>query len=552
MSLRAPLMYCIPDETARVARAAFPKGNPYMRMYDELGPIYSNPLFAHLFPNNGQPAQDPARLALVLIMAFGEGLSDRQAADAVRSRIDWKYALALPLADPGFDSSVLSEFRSRLLAGQAERLLFDTLLDKLREHKLVKPSGRQRTDSTHVLAAIDVLNRLECIGETLRHTLNTLASVAPAWLRSWVPTVWFDRYGRRFEEYRLPPGKPERYALAAQIGADGRQVLQAVFAVEAPAWLREVPCVLLLQQVWEQQFYDVPSEQPMQWRKAEDLPAAPELISLPYDPEARYSKKRQTEWTGYKVHLTETCDAGLPNILTDVTTTPATTSDVSVLPEIQSQLAAQSLVPAEQIVDAGYISSDHLLTSRSTHAIDLIGPGAPDPSWQAKAGEGFGAAQFVMDWEAQQATCPEGKQSEIWLERQDRHGHATVQIRFAKSDCQGCQMRERCTQSVTQGRSLLVRERDHYEALQAARERQKTEVFKETYAKRAGIEGTISQGVHLGDLRRSRYVGLAKTRLMHLVLGAALNFMRVAAWLAEATRSRTRVSSFALLARAFG
>jgi hypothetical protein len=120
----------------------------------------------------------------------------------------------------------------------------------------------------------------------------------------------------------------------------------------------------------------------MQWRKAEDLPAAPELISLPYDPEARYSKKRQTEWTGYKVHLTETCDAGLPNILTDVTTTPATTSDVSVLPEIQSQLAAQSLVPAEQIVDAGYISSDHLLTSRSTHAIDLIGPVAPDPSWR--------------------------------------------------------------------------------------------------------------------------------------------------------------------------
>ena len=243
MSLRAPLFTCIPDETARVARAAFPKGNPYMRMYDELGPLYSNPLFAHLFPNNGQPSEDPARLALVLIMAFAEGLSDRQAADGVRSRIDWKYALALPLDDPGFDASVLSEFRSRLLTGQAERLLFDTLLEKLRERQLVKPGGRQRTDSTHVLAASTVLNRLECIGETLRHALNTLASVAPAWLLSWVPSVWFDRYGQRFEEYRLPPGKPERYALAEEIGADGRQVLMVVDATDSPSWLRELEAV---------------------------------------------------------------------------------------------------------------------------------------------------------------------------------------------------------------------------------------------------------------------------------------------------------------------
>jgi len=545
-------MYCIPEETARVARAAFPKGNPYMRMHDELGPIYSNPMFAHLFPDTGQPAQDPARLALVLIMAFAEGLSDRQAADSVRSRIDWKYALALPLADPGFDSSVLCEFRSRLITGQAERLLFDTLLQKLREHHLVKPAGRQRTDSTHVLAAIDVLNRLKCIGETLRHALNTLASVAPAWLRSWVPAVWFDRYGRRFEEYRLPSGKPERYALAAQIGPDGRHLLRAVSAAEAPAWLRELPCVQLLQQVWEQQFYDVRSEEPMQWRKAEDLPPAPLLISSPYDPEARYSKKRQTEWTGYKVHLTETCDDEMPNVLTDVTTTPSTTSDVGVLPEIQKNLAAQSLVPAEQIVDAGYMSSDHLLTSRSKHAVDLIGPVATDPSWQTKAGEGFGAAHFVLDWEARQATCPEGKRSEMWLERQDRHGHASVQITFAQADCRECPMRVNCTRSATQGRSLLVREQAQYEALMEARERQKTEMFKAKYAKRAGIEGTISQGVHTGDLRRSRYIGLAKTRLMHLLLGAALNFMRVAAWLAETPRSRTRVSSFAALAGASG
>ena len=145
-----------------------------------------------------------------------------------------------------WQESLLSEFRSRLIDGQAERLLFDTLLERLREHQLVKPGGRQRTDSTHVLAASTVLNRLECVGETLRHALNRLATVAPTWLRSWVPAVWFDRYGRRFEEYRLPPGKPERYALAEEIGADGRQVLLAVYAEAAPTWLREVEAVQIL------------------------------------------------------------------------------------------------------------------------------------------------------------------------------------------------------------------------------------------------------------------------------------------------------------------
>jgi len=217
MSLRAPLVYCIPDETARVAHAAFPKGNPYLRMRDSLGPIYANPEFAHLFSTTGQPAEAPAHLALITVMQFAEGLSDAQAASAVRARIDWKYALALDLTDPGFDASVLSEFRTRLIDGNAELLLFDMMLTLFREQGLLKARGRQRTDSTHVLAAIRVLNRLECIGETLRHALNTLASAAPDWLRSWVPASWFDRYGRRFEEYwlaEIPHAQTRRSAFA--------------------------------------------------------------------------------------------------------------------------------------------------------------------------------------------------------------------------------------------------------------------------------------------------------------------------------------------------
>jgi transposase len=248
------------------------------------------------------------------------------------------------------------------------------------------------------------------------------------------------------------------------------------------------------------------------------------------------------------VHLTETCEDETPNLITDVTTTPATTSDFTVLPTIQDNLADRELTPTEQIVDSGYVTADHLLTSRTEHQIDLLGPVADDHSWQAQAGNGFAAAQFVINWDTKQARCPQGQRSVVWMERPDRHGHATVHITFSKPVCAACACRADCTHSASGPRTLRVREHDHYIALQTARERQQTELFKAQYARRAGIEGTIAQATHRGDLRRSRYVGFRKTRLMHLLLAAALNFMRVAAWLAETPRSRTRQSSFATLA----
>ena len=184
MSLHAPPHDVIPAQALQVARAAFPKGNPYTRMRDAFGPIYTNATLAALFSHTGWPAEAPAQLALITIMQFAEGLSDAQAADAVRARIDWKYALALDLTDPGFDASVLSEFRQHLITGKAERCLFETMLTLFREQRLMKAKGCQRTDSTHVLAATQTLNRLECVGETLRHALNVLATTATDWLQS--------------------------------------------------------------------------------------------------------------------------------------------------------------------------------------------------------------------------------------------------------------------------------------------------------------------------------------------------------------------------------
>lgn len=546
MSLRAPIVYCLPEDTARVARAAFPKGNTYLRVYDALGPIYTNPQFAGLFPKDGQPAIAPAQLALVTIFQFAEGLSDRQAADAVRGRIDWKYALCLPLTDPGFDASVLSEFRDRLSANGAETVLFETLLAALKEEGLVKPRSRQRTDSTHVLAAIHVLNRLELVGETLRHALNTLAAVAPAWLRSWVPADWFARYGRRFEEYRLPDALAERTALAERIGADGRHLLAAIAASAECDWLPRVPAVETLRRVWVQQFY---AEEAVRWRAANDLPPSAVVISSPYDPEARYSKKRETTWTGYKVHFTETCDDDMPSIVTDVDTTVATTVDHAVTAAVQARLAARGLAPREHLADTSYITADHLVTSRTAHDCTLLGPIHEDYSWQARAGAGFGAAQFAVDWEQERAICPQGRASRIWKPTRDSAGHDIINIRFDYADCRDCPARQRCVSSDRE-RALAIRPRPLYEALHDARRRQHTPEFRARYHARAGIEGTFSQGVSIGDLRRTRYRGLAKTRLLHLLIATALNFHRLAAWLAERPRAQTRVSAFARLAPA--
>ena len=217
MSLKAQAIPSVPEATAAAARAAFRKGNVYMQMRDELGNIYTDELFADLYPLDGQPGIAPWRLALVTVMQFAENLSDRQAAEAVRARIDWKYALSLELDDAGFDFSVLSEFRTRLVEQDAAGRLLEALLGRFKEKGLLKGKKQQRTDSTHVLAAVRDMNRLENVGETLRAALNCLATAAPEWLLEHIPTEWVDLYGKRFENWRLPQTRAERQVLADMI-----------------------------------------------------------------------------------------------------------------------------------------------------------------------------------------------------------------------------------------------------------------------------------------------------------------------------------------------
>lgn len=253
------------------------------------------------------------------------------------------------------------------------------------------------------------------------------------------------------------------------------------------------------------------------------------------------------EWTSYKVHVTETCDADAPHLITDVETTPATTSDFEMPPLIQDQLAQGDLLPEEHIVDVGYVSAGHLVTSQSQRDIDLIAPAPDDPSWQAQAAQGHDLSHFRIDWDEQQATCPQGHVSVQWMPGKDRHEHTIVNIRFARADCQACPTRGLCTHSSSQPRMLAVRERPLFEALQTARQREVPPEFKEAYNARAGIEGTLSQAIRMADVRRSRYIGLAKTHLQHLLTAAAIDLTRAADWLAEVPCSLTRRSHFAAL-----
>jgi transposase len=279
MSLNPCSIEPVPEETARVARAAFPKGNRYMTMRDVLGIIYTNDQFADLYPPVGQYAQHPWRLVLVTLMQFSENLTDRQAADAVRGRIDWKYALGLELADAGFDFSVLSEFRTRLVAGAAEERLLTTILKGFIDRGLLKGRGKQRTDSTHIVAAVRALNRLEIVGETLHHALNILAQIAPDWLRGQVAAEWFLRYGKRFSDYQLPKGKGDRQELAETIGRDGLHLLTGLYDVAAPPYLRTVPAVEILRQVWVQQFYQ--EDGALKWRDTKNCPPSSLMIASP-------------------------------------------------------------------------------------------------------------------------------------------------------------------------------------------------------------------------------------------------------------------------------
>ena len=404
-----------------------------------------------------------------------------------------------------------------------------------------------------------MLNRLELVAETLRAALNAVATVAPAWLQAVTPLAWYERYSRRIEESRLPKATAEREAYAQMVGEDGFQFLDALEAPDAPQEARELPILESLRRTWQRHYERTarapasPGESPaydVRFKASRELPPAAEGIESPYDGEARYRHKRDTQWTGYMVHVSETCEPTAPHLLTHVHTTPATVHEAQCTEPIQQALVDKDVPPDEHLVDAAYISSELLVHSRDAQGITLRGPTRPSQGWQTQVEGAYTLEQFAVDWDQQQVRCPQGHLSVAWWEHGGGQGSRPIIVAFDKHTCETCPMRAGCTRAKHTGRRLRLPPQEQYEALQVAQTWYASEEGQQLYHQRAGVEGTLSQGVRAFGLRRTRYWGLAKTHLQHVAIAAAINIDRIVAWLAERPRAQTRTSRFAALAPA--
>ena len=348
---------------------------------------------------------------------------------------------------------MLCEFRGRLLQHGATERLLGRLLDAAREGGLLKARGRQRTDSTHVLAAVRTLNRLELVGETLRAALNAIAVAAPDWLRAVAPAGWHERYDRRVEDMRLPEAGSKRDAYAAQVGADGFVLLDALDRAGVPPDAAALPEVAVLRRVWRgtssgtrrrtmaavlaSQPTAASRMRPMQGRGPGDR------VESPYETEARFRSKHATHWTGYMVHLTETCGEEMPRLVVHADTTPANMHEAERTAAIHDALAAKGLAPSEHLVDSAYVSAGHLVSARTQHGIDLVGPGRPNVSWQSRSGgDAFTLADFTVDWDRKAVRCPEGKESGLWTSNAKHRGPGSIiHVQFRAANGRPCPSR---------------------------------------------------------------------------------------------------------------
>ena len=534
MCLKVKQPWQMPNETQRIGQHLLPEKNVYRLIGDELFAKLKEEDFADLYPSEGQPGFSPVILALVMVFQFMEKLPDRQAAEALRMRLDWKYALHLSLDDEGVNFSVLSEFRDRLIDGQAEGRVFETLVAQIRAMGLIKPQGKQRSDSIAMLSKVRWLSRLEIAVETLRLAVVSLVKVDGEWSSAILPPSWEDKYGERFVKERYTEKEWKEYE--TNIGNDGQWLLKRLAEEGAPKELRELADVKLMETVWTQQFQEESGKMVFKELKKYDGRAQ---IATPHDPEARYSRKRDTEWIGDKVQVTDTDDAGYPHIITDIVSTESNLTDYEALPDIQERLEQRQCKPAEHYVDAGYMSGANLATSESAK-IDLIGPLPFAVTAQDRMANGMTQAQFQIQIDAPQknVTCPQGHCTTKFVQIKDGW-----RFMFATQICAACPVRSRCC-AGKEGRTIRIK--THYALMRQARTRQKTEAFKQDYAQhRSGVEGTLSALVRGNGMRVGRYIGQKKRNLQTLFTGCAANLQRTACWLAG-KRPQVRRKSWTL------
>ena len=513
-------------DTSFLTQALFDAQNPYEIFRREIYPALQErraELCQLYCLDNGRPGLEPVLLAGVTLLQFIEKVPDRQAVELLRLHLGWKHALGLRIDDPGFHPTSLVTFRERLTGSADGRLLFDIILRFLHGKSFVKRHGKQRLDSTHVLAAVARMGRLEVVRETLRLFLETiqrrrLEGSLPEW------SLFHDRYIDCDIAWHKV-GKDQLIRKHQQAGRDMHRLLQ---------WVRDIPELAghkqtqLLRRVFDEQ-YTLTEQGPRQ-RQHE----GPGVVKNPHDPDVQWSSKEpngQKAWEGYKVQIAETVPEGQPSerqkgqpttaFITEITTTEAIASDFEGRDIVEQRQDEHGLGAADECyVDAGYISDDTLARAEQAGRV-LIGPARPSRN---ASGALFTADDFEVSVADRQALCPAGHPS-TQCSRLENATTGQVNYRFEWSyHCDGCPFQSQCTTARSGRRMLVVGE--HHDHLQKRRREMPTEAFREAMKQRRGIEGTISEFARNGG-RRTRYRGLPKTSLCNYLHGAALNVKRL-------------------------
>lgn len=577
--LKPKLLPPIPDETKRLGEALYAPENIYRQIGDVFADAIRDEQFAEMYSTLGQPALSPAVLSLVSILQFLEHLSDRQTIVMLRSRIDWKYALHLDLDFAGFDSSVLCEFRQRLGTQGAQRLIFESLLAKLKAEGLLKGRHLQRSDSLVIVSAARQLNRLELVVETMRLALEAIAERDAEWLGTRMPVDWLEVYGEWAQAERLVKETGERgqartRELMVSVGKDGFEVLDWL-AAGGPEWEQDPAAVTRLGEVWRQQFRRrAPDgiELSTPETRADDGVGG-EMITTPHDEQVRYRAKGKGE-EGYKLHLTETADEQGPTLITDLDVVKLTEYEGDAVEAIQQRLIERDLAPEQHLVDRGYVDGTTLGESQR-RGIELVGP--MRENWGGRVGgtqaeprgeepvepdEGghLKASQFELDAERKVGTCPAGQASASWHERERkdarRAGIVMLYVSWSATVCRACPLKERCLNATSGGRRLQVN--PNQQQIEQRRSEQHTAEFQRVYRRRAGVEATFS-ALRRSQGRRARYRGRDKILFQYAAAATAMNLRRVAAHKAgtevvrnRASRLRRLMGEVAAMAKGWG
>lgn len=391
--------------------------------------------------------------------------------------------LGLEYDDPGFDYSILSRFRDRLIEKSAEHLLLDALVEASRKAGLLKQRGKARTDSTHILANVCELSRLELVGETLRHALNEVAKVAPEWLRALAPDDWYKKYANRFEKEPYRQRRKQGPGFSSQVGRDGLMLMHAVYSTEAPSELRDLAAVELLRRCWLEQF--MIEDDKVRMREGGNMPPSTVRLESPYDTEAHYGIKGSLSWVGYKTHVTETCDEDSPHLLIHVDTTEPAVADLVRVTSIHETLKQRDLLPSEHFVDNNYVTSKLLVDSKKNYGVALVGPIKAH-----RETKGFGVDRFEIDWQRERVTCPTGKQSIRWRSEVPKSGRERITVRFAPTVCRACSLNKQCAKNTERvGRTLALLPREQFEAREEVKQKQNTPEWLSNYQIRTGSEG---------------------------------------------------------------